>query len=177
MSITSRKHKEAAPSRLSFAIITVSTSRYAEKERGVKKIEDPSGDLLETLLKKSNNTVVLRELASDNSEMIKNLVERLVERKDIDVIVTCGGTGVAKSDVTIETIKGIIEKELPGFGEILRELSYKKIGSPAILTRAFAGVKNGKAIFCIPGSPDAVKTATKLLIIPEAPHIVKHARE
>ena len=89
----------------------------------------------------------------------------------------CGGTGVSKSDVTIEAVEPLMEKALPGFGELLRLLSYRRVGAAAMLTRASAGVARGKAIFCVPGSPDAARLAAEELIAPEAPHVVKHARE
>jgi len=84
---------------------------------------------------------------------------------------------VTVSDVTIETVSPLLEKILPGFGEIFRRLSFDKIGSGALLSRAIAGVAKGKVVFCIPGSPDAVRLCFERLILPEAPHIVKHARE
>jgi molybdenum cofactor biosynthesis protein B len=95
----------------------------------------------------------------------------------VDVAVFCGGTGITATDITIETVSPFMEKTLPGFGELFRLLSYERIGSAAILSRAFAGVAKGKAFFCIPGSMDAVKLCLEKLILPEAAHIVKHARE
>jgi len=80
-------------------------------------------------------------------------------------------------DVTIETVKPLLEKELHGFGEIFRWLSYQTIGSAAVMTRAVAGVMEGKGVFCIPGSPQAVKLCLEKLIIPEVGHIIFHARE
>jgi molybdenum cofactor biosynthesis protein B len=79
--------------------------------------------------------------------------------------------------VTIETVTPLLQKVLPGFGEIFRQLSFDEIGSSAVLSRATAGVVNGKAVFCVPGSPNAVKLCMEKLILPESPHIVKHARE
>jgi molybdenum cofactor biosynthesis protein B len=96
---------------------------------------------------------------------------------DVDAAVFCGGTGITSSDVTIEAVTPFLEKILHGFGEIFRRLSYDEIGSSAVLSRAVAGVANGKAIFCIPGSPNAVRLCLEKLILPEAGHIVKHARE
>ena len=96
---------------------------------------------------------------------------------DLDAVVFCGGTGIAPSDITIETVSPFLEKVLLGFGEIFRRLSLDTIGSAAVLSRAIAGVAKGKAFFCIPGSPDAVRLCFKRLILPETSHIVKHARE
>jgi molybdenum cofactor biosynthesis protein B len=95
----------------------------------------------------------------------------------LDAAIFCGGTGIAPSDVTIETVTPLLQKVLPGFGEIFRRLSFDEIGSGAVLSRAIAGVVNGKAVFCVPGSPNAVKLCMEKLILPESPHIVKHARE
>lgn len=176
MSETSRKHKAGAPSKLNYAVIVCSTSRY-ERLRLGGKIEDPSGDLIETILKSQGHEVSIRKIVPDKPEMIREALEDALSSKEIDVILTCGGTGIASSDVTIETVKPMLDKMLEGFGEIFRLISYHKIGSAAILTRALAGVSKGKAIFCIPGSPDAVKTALEELILKEAGHIVKHARE
>lgn len=89
----------------------------------------------------------------------------------------CGGTGIAPSDITIETVFPFLEKTLPGFGEIFRRLSFDEIGSAALMSRALAGVAKGKVFFCIPGSSNAVKLCFEKLILPEAAHIVKHARE
>jgi molybdenum cofactor biosynthesis protein B len=167
------KHKEKAPKTLNFAVITISTSKYRLKKQGF----DESGNLIVKLLRQANHRVSVRKLIPDNPAMIRNLVLSLSKSKRVDAIVTTGGTGVTKTDLTVETITPLLQKEIPGFGEILRKLSFEKIGSAAILTRAIAGVVNGKVIFCLPGSPDAVEVAVKYLIIPEAPHIVKHVNE
>ena len=95
----------------------------------------------------------------------------------LDVAIFSGGTGITPTDITIETVLPFLDKVLPGFGEFFRRISFDHVGSAAVLSRAIAGVAKGKAFFCIPGSPDAVKTALEMLILPEAPHIVKHARE
>ncbi|HDN63200.1 MAG TPA: molybdenum cofactor biosynthesis protein MoaB [Candidatus Bathyarchaeota archaeon] len=176
MSETSRKHKSEAPSNLNYAVIVGSTSRY-ERLRLGGEVEDPSGDLIENILKSQGHEVSIRKIVPDKPEMIREALEEAISSREVDVILTCGGTGITSSDVTIETVKPMLDKTLEGFGEIFRLISYRKIGSAAILTRALAGVSKGKAIFCIPGSPDAVKTALEELILKEAGHIVKHARE
>jgi len=93
----------------------------------------------------------------------------------VDVVITTGGTGISPKDVTIEAVKSIVDKELEGFGEIFRYLSYKEIGESAIITRAFAGVLNGRVIFCLPGSSKAVELGVKI-IKPVLRHVVSHAR-
>jgi molybdenum cofactor biosynthesis protein B len=113
----------------------------------------------------------------DDRSLIERSVRRALRSRRVDAVITCGGTGIGPTDVTIETVQPLLEKELHGFGEIFRRLSYEEIGSAAILTRAIAGVSKGKAVFCIPGSPHAVSLAVEKLILPEAGHIIKHARE
>jgi molybdenum cofactor biosynthesis protein B len=142
-----------------------------------RSVEDVSGDLIESKLKEAGHTVALREIISDDTAMIQEAVERILGRSDLDVAIFTGGTGVTKADVTIETVSPFFEKTLPGFGEVFRRLSFDNIGSAAVLSRAVAGVAKGKVFFCIPGSPDAVRICLERLILPEAAHIVKHARE
>jgi len=170
------RHKAEAPSSLRFAVIVVSTSRFREWEAG-KRVADPSGDLIVQLLQGHGHTIALRRIVSDDSSMIGQFVKEALRSKDVDAVITCGGTGITPTDVTVETIAPLLEKELPGFGEVFRRISYEMIGSAAILTRAIAGVSRGKAIFCIPGSPQAVALAIEKLILPEVGHIIKHARE
>ncbi|MEM2880157.1 MAG: molybdenum cofactor biosynthesis protein B, partial [Candidatus Bathyarchaeia archaeon] len=175
MSESTLKHKAEAPKKLDFAIFVCSTSRYNQLKRG-EKIKDESGDLIEKLVKAYGYSVVCRKILPDDREAIEKEVKNVLKSADIDVAVFCGGTGLTHTDITIETVSPYIEKTLPGFGELFRLLSYEQIGSAAILSRAFAGIAKGKAFFCIPGSPDAVKLCLEKLILPEAAHIVKHAR-
>ena len=96
--------------------------------------------------------------------------------KDIDGIITNGGTGISKRDITVDVVSKFFDKELKGFGEIFRYLSYKEIGSPAILSRATAGLCKDKIIISIPGSENAVKLAMEKIIIPELSHILWEIR-
>ena len=176
MSETATKHKAEAPSALNYAIITISTSRYKEfAETG--KTSDPSGDLITQLVRDSGQRVTLRRLVSDDKSMIQQAIMKALKSWKTDVIITTGGTGISPTDMTIEAVQPLLDKEIPGFGQLFRTISYEKIGSPAVLTRALAGVVRGKVIFCLPGSPQSVSLALEALILPEAGHIVKHARE
>jgi molybdenum cofactor biosynthesis protein B len=176
MSETSKKHKSQAPSKLRFAVFTCSTSRYNQSKMG-QKAEDVSGDLIETFLTQAGNKVAMRDLIPDDSDLITKSLKQALSSPVVDAMIFVGGTGIAPSDVTIETISPLLEKVLPGFGEIFRRLSFDEIGSAAIMSRALAGVAKGKAIFCLPGSPNATRLCMKELILPETPHVVKHARE
>jgi len=110
--------------------------------------------------------------------LIEKHVAKAIGSEGIDAIIVCGGTGISPKDVTIEAVRPLLIKTLPGFGELFRKLSFCEIGSAAVLTRALAGVADhGKAVFCIPGSPQAAKLALEKLILPEAGHILKHSRE
>ena len=177
MSETASKHKTEAPKKLKFAVIVSSSSRYQKlKER--KPLTDPSGDLIVELLQNAGHCVVSREILPDDRGLIGKYVGKAIGSEDVDAIIVCGGTGVSITDVTIETVRPLMIKTLPGFGELFRKLSYDEIGSAAIMTRALAGVTDqGKVVFCIPGSPQAVKLAMEKLILPETGHILKHARE
>ena len=176
MSESAKKHKATAPKQLSFGIFVCSTSRYQQLQKG-EKTDDVSGELIEALLKNAGHKVLFKKIIADDKALIQEAVKSVLDSADLDAAIFCGGTGIAPSDVTIETVSPFLEKTLPGFGEIFRRLSYDKVGSAAVLSRAVAGVAKGKAFFCIPGSPDAVRVSVEMLILPETPHIVRHARE
>jgi molybdenum cofactor biosynthesis protein B len=176
VSESAKKHKAAAPKQLTFAVFVCSTSRYQQLQKG-EKIDDVSGDTIEALLKNAGHMVAFKKIISDDKVIIEEAVKRVLSSAELDVAIFCGGTGITPKDVTIEAVSPFLEKTLPGFGEIFRRLSYDKVGSAAVLSRAVAGVAKGKAFFCIPGSPDAVRVSVEMLILPEAPHIVRHARE
>ena len=176
MSETAAEHKAEAPKHLSFAVIICSSSRYKEfSETG--RLNDPSGNLIVKILQENGHRIAMRRIVSDDKTQIQRILMRALKSRKTDVIITSGGTGISPQDVTIEAVQPLLDKEIPGFGEIFRILSYEKIGSAAVLTRALAGVAKGKVIFCLPGSPQSVSLALEKLIIPEVGHIIKHARE
>lgn len=176
MSESAKKHKASAPKQLNFAVFVCSTSRYKQLEKG-EKMTDVSGETIEALLKIAGHRVLSRKIIADDKNMIEEAVKTVLGSAELDAAIFCGGTGIATKDVTLEAVSPFLEKTLLGFGEIFRRLSYDKVGSAAVLSRAVAGVAKGKALFCIPGSPDAVRVSVEMLILPEAPHIVRHARE
>lgn len=176
MSNSTKQHKAKAPSKLRFAIITCSTSRHRQLIEG-EPVKDASGNLIDRMLREAGHSIVLRRIVSDDKDMIEKSIRDILDSTETDVAIFCGGTGITPSDIAIETISPVLVKVLPGFGEIFRRLSFDQIGSAAILSRAVAGVAKGKVFFCIPGSPDAVRLCLETLILPEAGHVVKHARE
>ncbi len=175
MTETSKQHKEKAPRSLSFAVVTISTSRYRDLQAG-KLVADESGDLIVKTLKDHGHNIAIQRLVTDNKSVIQETIREMLDSPEVDVIITCGGTGITPADVTIEAVEPLLEKKLPGFGELFRHLTYQEIGSAAVMSRALGGVAKGKAVFCLPGSPHAVKLCLERLILPETAHIVLHAR-
>jgi len=177
MSESSKQHKSKAPKILNFGIFICSTSRYKQIESGEKDVNDVGGDTAVELIKKAGQNVSFKKIIADDETQIQDAAMYVLGLENLDVAIFSGGTGITPTDITIETVTPFFDKTLPGFGEFFRRISYDKVGSAAVLSRAVAGVAKGRAIFCIPGSPDAVRTSVETLILPEAPHIVKHARE
>jgi molybdenum cofactor biosynthesis protein B len=177
MSESSKTHKAKAPKILNFAIYICSTSRFKLIEKGETAPSDVGGDTIVELLKNAGQNVLFKKIIADDKTMISGAAHQALNMPDLDVAIFSGGTGITPTDITIETVTPFFEKILPGFGEFFRRISFDRVGSAAVLSRAVAGVAKGKVLFCIPGSPDAVRVAVEMLILPEAPHIVKHARE
>jgi len=177
MSETSKAHKAKAPKTLNFGVFICSTSRYKLIQQGEKEISDIGGGTLVDLLRNAGHNVLFKKIVADDKTIISEAVQQALNMPELDVAIFSGGTGITPTDVTIETVMPFFEKTLPGFGEFFRRISFDRVGSAAVLSRAVAGVAKGKALFCIPGSPDAVHVAVEMLILPESPHIVKHARE
>ena len=177
MSESSKTHKAKAPKILNFGVYICSTSRYKLINQGASEINDVGGDTIVDLLKNSGQNVLFKKIIGDDKAMIFQAVEQALNMPNLDVAIFSGGTGITPTDITIETVVPFFEKTLPGFGEFFRRISYERVGTAAVLSRAVAGVAKGKVLFCIPGSPDAVQVAVEMLILPESPHIVKHARE
>ena len=177
MSETSKVHKAKAPKTLNFGVFICSTSRYKLMQQGEKEISDIGGDTLVDLLRNAGHNVLFKKIVADDKTIISEAAQQALKMPELDVAIFSGGTGITPTDITIETVSPFFEKTLPGFGEFFRRISFDRVGSAAVLSRAVAGVARGKALFCIPGSPDAVRVAVEMLILPEAPHIVKHARE
>ncbi len=157
-------HKEKARTGVSCGVITVSDTRTKET--------DKSGQLILKFLGEAGHNAKAYHIIADEPNLIQPLLEELLGRDDIDALIVNGGTGVAKRDVTFDVVDRIIEKRLPGFGELFRMFSYEEIGSAAMLSRAVAGTVRGTALFSMPGSSGAVRLGMERLILPEMPHIV-----
>ena len=136
---------------VNFAILTISDTRSLS--------EDKSGDFLSERVQSAGHFVKAREITTDDEEKIVSHLKKLVERIDVDVILSTGGTGLTGRDVTVEAHKKIYEKEIEAFGTLFTMISIEKIGTSAIQSRATAGVARGKYLFALPGSPSACKDA------------------
>jgi len=168
-------HRRQGPKVVRFYIVTVSTSRYREKAAGGSP-SDESGDTAETMVKETGNVVVGRDLLPDDVNAIRRKLLELVQRDDVDVIVFTGGTGLTRTDVTIEAVRPFFEKEIDGFGDVFRHLSIQEVGTAAFLTRATGGVIGDKVVFLLPGSPNAVKTGMRI-ILSEGSHLLHLVRQ
>ncbi len=142
-------------------VITASDTRTAES--------DESGRLIKAMLEAAGHEVAYYEIIRDEPARIANAISEQLAR--LDGIIINGGTGIAARDSTFEAVRSLLDKELPGFGELFRMLSYQEIGSAALLSRATAGIRAGKLVVSIPGSPDACRLALEKLLIPELGHI------
>jgi len=176
MSKTAELHKHDAPRTRGVYVVTCSTSKFHQLKEG-QRPNDESGDIIQSMASTANHRIEGYQLISDSTTMIRKIAKKALATKRVDVLIITGGTGLSPRDVTVEAISPFVDKEIPGFGELFRKISYDKIGSAAMLSRAFAGSSKGKLIFCLPGSPDAVQTAMEQLILPELGHMVKISRE
>ena len=137
--------------KLNIAILTVSDTRNSKT--------DKSGELLKNKILNSHHSLFKKKICKDNKIEIQKILKDWLKKKNIDVIIATGGTGLTKKDITPEVFKFFFEKDIPGFGEIFRMLSYKKIKTSTIQSRSCAGISNGKYLFSLPGSPSACKDA------------------
>jgi molybdopterin adenylyltransferase len=163
-SAVAAEHKARAPVHVSAYVVTCSDSRDAA--------HDGSGKDLRDGLAAAGHTVAGHVVVKDDPEAIRGALAKAQEAGARAVLFT-GGTGIGRRDCTVETLRALFEKELPGFGELFRMLSYQRIGSPAMMSRATAGTYQGMILFALPGSPQAVRLALDALILPELGHAVR----
>ena len=157
-------HRAAAPDSIRCAVLTVSDTRTADS--------DTSGNLIKETLKLAGHKIVEYRIVSDDPDQIQEILAAWIARDKIQAILSNGGTGIAARDTTYDTIAGILDKRIDGFGELFRMLSWQEIGAAAMLSRAVAGVAGGTLIVAMPGSVNAVRLALTKLIVPELGHLV-----
>ena len=142
---------------INISIVTISDTRNLEN--------DKSGDVLYQRVKNSGHKVSSREIVKDDFDQISELFKHLINDNNIDVIISTGGTGLTGRDITPEVMETLFEKSIDGFGEMFRWLSFSKIGTSALQSRALAGVTKGTYIFCLPGSPSACKDGWDQILV------------
>jgi molybdenum cofactor biosynthesis protein B len=146
------------------AVLTLSDTRTADT--------DQSGQLIQSLLRAGGHEVAHYEILKDDAAALRPAVERLLADPAVDAILSTGGTGITRRDVTVDAIEALIDRPLPGFGELFRMLSWQQVGSGAMMSRAIGGIARGKVIFAMPGSTAAVELAMTKLILPELGHLL-----
>jgi molybdenum cofactor biosynthesis protein B len=160
-------HRQAAPRSVAAVVITVSDTRSLETDTG--------GALVAELLEAAGHEIAAREIVRDEPAEIEAALERALELAGTRAVIFTGGTGVAPRDVTPDTLEPRLDRIVPGFGELFRQLSYQEIGSAALLSRALAGLARGRVVIAIPGSRGAVRLAMEKLILPEIGHLAGEA--
>ncbi len=148
---------------MTIAIVTVSDSRTPETDTNRQYIEQRMTEL--------GHIVAAYRLIKDEPDQVAMALDEFSQLSSVRLILFNGGTGISPRDTTYDVISRMLEKTLPGFGELFRMLSYQEVGAAAMLSRATAGVYNGTLVFSMPGSPNAVQVALEKLIIPEFNHL------
>jgi molybdenum cofactor biosynthesis protein B len=167
MSQVVAEHRASSPQDIACAVITVSDTRTLETDTG--------GQLLCELIATAGFRVAAREIIADDPEMMRALVERFRDDPQVAAVLLTGGTGLSSRDQTFETLSGLFTKQLPGYGELFRMLSYHEIGPAALLSRAVGGLVDRTVVLSMPGSPAAVRLAVERIIAPELRHLVREA--
>ena len=162
------EHHAVAPRTVTVEVVTLSDSRSPANDR--------TGDTIVALLEAAGHSVAGRELVREDPPAIRAALEAALAGPAQAVILN-GGTGIAPRDSTPEIVAPLLERELPGFGELFRQLSFQEIGAAAMLSRALAGVAHGKLLFALPGSETACRLALEQLILPELGHLVGELRK
>jgi molybdenum cofactor biosynthesis protein B len=168
MSSVPDQHRAESPQIVRCAVITVSDTRTVQTDTG--------GQTIVELLTAAGHQVVDRQIIPDEPGPMRTLLTGLRDRADLDAVLMTGGTGIGSRDQTFETVAGLLDKPLPGYGELFRMLSYEQIGAAAMLSRAVGGLIGRTVLLTMPGSTAAVHLAMEKLVLPELGHLVREAR-
>lgn len=162
---TPREHKANAPRSVGCFVLTISDTKTPET--------DTSGQLIRELLEKAGHIVRGSAIVKDEPAQVKSMIRKHCADPGVQAMVLTGGTGITSRDSTFEAVEALLDKRLTGFGELFRFLSYQEIGASAMLSRAHAGVCQGRIVFSLPGSPNACRLAMEKLILPELGHLIR----
>jgi molybdenum cofactor biosynthesis protein B len=162
------RHRAQAPGDLGFGLLITSDRRT--------EADDATTPRVRALLEARGYRLRETARSPNAAPRIDHEMRRLLSAEDIDAVLVCGGTGLSPRDVSTDAVRSLVEREIPGFGELFRAISFAEIGSAAMLTRAFAGTVGQRAVFALPGNPDAAALALERLILPEIGHLIGQLR-
>jgi molybdopterin adenylyltransferase len=162
---TTKEHKKEIRL-VNLVVITLSDSRTIAT--------DDSGHIIKKMFESDGHKVIDHIIIPDDKKELEKSIKKYLKNKNVEIIVTNGGTGVAKRDITVDVIEKLFDKKITAFSTIFTMLSFDDIGSAALVSRATAGIVGKKVIFCLPGSPKAVELGLKKIILPEVSHLVGH---
>ncbi len=160
-------HKEGMKKTGNFCFILISDTR---SQKAKDQPPDKTTPLVTQILQKAGHKLLATEVIPDEISAIQEKIKQYISQYHPQFIITSGGTGITTRDITREAVQEILDRKIPGFGELFRVLSFQEIGAAALFSRAFAGVIGSTTVVCLPGSPNAVKMALEQLILPEVPH-------
>lgn len=154
---------------LGIAVLTIATERSLAT--------DAAGEAIATALEAAGHELATREHIGSDHDRVQSIVSRLIDRDDVDLVVTAGATSVEPSDVTIEAVEPLLDKRLTAFDELFTRLAYDEVGTRVVAARTVAGVADGVPVFCLPGNEGATRLGFEDIVLPEAIHLVNLARE
>lgn len=163
-----KQHEASAPQTIRCAVVTISDTRTLETDSG--------GATVVELLERGGHVVAARTIIRDEPEDMRKLLRWFADDPAIDAVLMTGGTGITSRDQTYETVSSMLTKQLPGYGEVFRMLSYHEVGPAAILSRAIGGLIDRTVVLTMPGSPAAVQLAMEKIVVFQLNHLVREAR-
>jgi len=166
-SIAGTEAAEHVPGTMAYAVVTVGGAQSMET--------NPAAEAAVETIEAHGATVATREGLAPEFDSVQGAVGQLVDRGDVTAVVVLGGVGVGPADVTVEAVEGLVDKRLPGFGELFRVLSHEAEGTAVVRTRATAGLIDGVPVFCLPGDPTAAHRGLEQIVVPEAEPLVREA--
>lgn len=164
---TPDEHKATAPKSIGCWVLTISDSKTVET--------DTSGKVIRELLDGAGHRVVGSEIVRDEPTQVQRVIRDACGNAEVQAVIMTGGTGITSRDSTFEAVDAMLDKRLPGFGELFRVLSYQEVGAAAMLSRAQMGIAGGRIIVSLPGSPNACRLALEKLVLPELGHLIREA--
>ena len=162
---TPEEHKALAPRTIGCWVLTISDTKTPET--------DTSGNVIRELLTAAGHQVVGSSIVRDEPADVQRVIRDACANPAVRAVIMTGGTGITSRDSTFEAVEAMLDKRLPGFGELFRMLSYQEVGGAAMLSRAQMGIAGGRIVVSLPGSPNACRLALEKLLIPELGHLVR----